>query len=512
MRWNEACLLARVLIEELDRPGIERRQTHISTVFLLERDVYKLKKPVDLGFLDFRTLEQRRVACAAEVALNARLAPGVYQGVVPLTERDGTLVDWAVHMRRLPDARRADVLLESGALQAAELDAVASTLAGFHAACPVAPAQHADPRIVRFNVEENFEQTSERLAGGGDLLRGDQVRELVAWQTGFLRDHWTLFEQRAASGRVRDGHGDLRLDHVYLHVDAIARAPLVIDCIEFNERFRYGDVCADIAFLSMDLASRGRVDLAERFVARYARESHDYDLYALVDFYESYRAFVRAKVSLMMGDETEARRYLLLALSADRRALLAPSVVCVGGTIAAGKSTIAERLGDAMSAPVIDADRTRKAMLGVAPTAPLHATAWHGAYDPTFTALVYTELVRRADVVLASGRPVVLDASFRSGDLRAAARRLAQRRGVPFVFVECRAPREVCLQRLAERERAPSVSDGRRAIVDEFSRSWEPPAELPDAELIVLDTTLPVREAIHRLRRRVQTWPRGLVA
>jgi aminoglycoside phosphotransferase family enzyme/predicted kinase len=472
-----------------------------------------VKRAVSLGFLDFRTIEARRAACDAEVRLNARLAPGVYRGVVAIARGadgrariggDGDVIDWAVHMRRMPDEARADVMLERGALSEEQIDCVAERVAAFHASarCDAETSRFGTRSAIAANVEENFAQTSIDA-----FVRREEADEIVAWQRAFLAEHATRFDARIASKRIRDGHGDLRLEHVYF-----GPTPIVLDCIEFNDRFRFADVCADLAFLSMDLASHGRVDLAERFLARYARASNDFDMYALVDFYESYRAFVRAKICAMRGDAPGARRHLLLALSADRRSLLAPAVVAVGGIIASGKSTIAERLGDAMGAPVVEADRTRKAMLGVAPTERIAESAWHGAYDPAFTDRVYAEVLRRAGVVLAAGRPVVLDASFRSKSMRAAARALAQSHGVPFHFVECRADAATCRSRLAARAKSSAISDGRIEIFDDFVAKFEPPDEIADVERTVLDTTHPPAESLATLRARLDTWPVGLNA
>src|SRR4029453_13548021 len=203
------------------------------------------------------------------------------------------------------------------------------------------------------------------------------------------------------------------------------------------------DTCADVAFLSMDLSRLGRTDLAERFLARYARDANDYDLYRLVDFYESYRAYVRAKIACLRirqtrGDralEREARTCLLLALSADRPPLAPAAVIAVGGLPGSGKTTITDQLSREIGCPAIDADRTRKHLLGVSPTTSLRSAAWTGAYDPSVSGRVYGEMIRRADAVLGSGRSVVLDASFRSVGLRAMARGLAERRGLPFRFV-----------------------------------------------------------------------------
>jgi predicted kinase len=349
----------------------------------------------------------------------------------------------------------------------------------------------------------------------------------VRWQSAFLRERRALFSSRIREKHVRDGHGDLRLEHAYFWPPAEVKGErpiIILDCIEFNERFRFADTCADIAFMSMDLAANGRVDLAERFIARYAREANDFDLYGVIDFYEGYRAFVRGKIAAMRANDpaasadararahAEARRYFLMALSADRRSLLAPEVVCVGGVIASGKSTIADRIGAALGAPVVDADRARKFMLGVAPTEHVNDGAWSGAYDPQLTEHVYEEVLRRARIVLCSGRPVVLDASFRSVHLRAAARELASDHGVPFRFVECRAPLDVCRARLVRREKDGDVSDGRLEIFDDFVAHVEPVTELPETEHIVVDTQRRIDENLRTLSSTLGAWPAGFNA
>ena len=519
------------LKEDLLRPAayaggatcVELAETHVSWVFLVGGDVYKVKKPVDLGFLDFHTVELRRRACEAEVRLNARLAPQVYRGVVPVrvgadgrhsVGGPGTTVDWAVHMTRLPDAQRADVLLARGELDEASLDAVARRLAAFHAGarCDAETSAFGSVEAVGRSVLENFAQTRGQVAR---YVRPLEAAEIEGKQTAFLRDRAALFEARVEAGRVRDGHGDLRLEHVYLDGDQVT----ILDCIEFSERLRFGDVAADVAFLSMDLAWNGRVDLAERFLALYARHANDFDLYPLVDFYEGYRAYVRAKVAMLLAAdegasealraraEHEARRYLLLSLAVGRTPLLAPALICVGGLIGAGKSTVAEHVARVLSAPVVDADRTRKHLAGVAPTSHLAGGAWDGAYDLAVTARVYAEVLRRAGVVLSSGRPVVVDASFRSRGMRRLARDLARSRGVPCRFVECTVARDVGRARLARREVEQGVSDARLPLFDEFAARFEPFDELEAAEHLVLDTGRPWPETRARLDDQMGGWP-----
>jgi aminoglycoside phosphotransferase family enzyme/predicted kinase len=505
--------------------SVELRETHVSRVFLTEGEVFKVKKPVRFTFLDFSTLEARRRACEAEVLLNSRLAAGTYLGLVPvrLDEQgrhhfgpSGEVVDWAVHMLRLPDALRGDERLAAGTLTTKRIDDVASFLADFHARarCDADTSEWGSLEALARNVRENFDEVDAAREG---LLTPAQATELTSWQLDFLRDRERVFERRIEDGRIRDGHGDLRLDHLYLGDDGELT---IVDCIEFSARFRCADVAADVAFLSMDLAAHGHVELAERFLARYARASDDYDLYAVIDFYESYRAYVRGKVSALTARQTsselaeharaDARRHFALALSAGRRSLLAPVVVAVGGVIASGKSTIADALADRLSAVVIDADRTRKHLARLAPTTRDTSAAFEGLYDPAMTDRVYAEMMHRASTVLESGRPVILDASFRTEELRRAARELASEHGVPFLMVDRRVRPEVCRERLERRERETSVSDGRLAIFDAFRARVEAPEELSAAELLVLDTERPVEQSLAVLDERLAAWPPGL--
>ncbi len=447
--------------------AVEARETPLSRVYLLDDDVLKVKKPVNLGgFFDLRSLAQREAACVAEVKLNQRFAPDVYKGVVPIVRRDGRLVvggegdivEYAVHMTRLRDEERADRLLGSGALGRPEIDAIARRIAEIHAVAPSVDGERwGSLEAIAHNVEESFAQTRRVLEHY--LARGD-ANDVVRFQTRFLRDHAALFQRRVASGHIRDGHGDLRLQHVYMNEGDVT----IIDCIELNERFRVADVCSDVACLSMDLAAHARVDLAERLLSTYARETGDYEIYGVVDFYESYRAFVRGKIAALLAADpsksaaarrvaaAEARKYFVLALVCGRRDLLAPSVIAVGGTDNAAKRAIAERIRDETSASVVvDVD---------------------------------ADVLLHANVVLGSGRSVVLDATFRTPATRRAARGLAARHQVPFLFVEC--------------------TSGASTIDTE--------GELHPDEHIVVDATQPVDGALTLVRSRIATWPHGLTA
>lgn len=497
--------------------GMQLRETHISEVFLTRDTVYKVKKPVQLGFLDFSTIEKRKAACEAEVLLNRRLAQSVYRGIVPVTQRgkgphklggEGPIVDWAVEMRRLADSDAADVRLRNGRLERGDLQRIAAHLADFHrrARCDAETSRFGEPEAITANVVENFEQTR---TSAPRFLPEKELAAVERWQLGFLEREAGRFKARVAAQRVRDGHGDLRLEHCYL--DAIGNVE-IIDCIEFNERFRYGDVCADIAFLAMDLTWHERPDLSEALLAFYASAADDHDLYGVVDFYESYRAYVRGKVSTMLEEDSsanhtararaaaQARKYYLLAEACTREPIERPKLYVVLGMIASGKSAVARELSGLINAPVIEADRVRKHSLGIAPDTPWHDQPFAGHYTEEQTDAVYAELMRRAEVVLRSGRSVILDASFRARRQRTAARELAGRAGVKIQFIACSAPEELCKKRLQERAAHSNASDGRLEILDAFARSFEPLDDLPAGELRRIDTSASMAETTRRLQ------------
>jgi len=497
-------------------------ETHVSWV-LLGPDVYKIKKPVVLPFLDFSGFEAREEACRNEVKINRRLAPRTYLGVVPVRRRSdgrftfgaaGSIVDWSVRMRRLDETMRADVLLARAELDVARVDALACAIAAFHADAEAngTIAGAGSPVVVEHHVNENF-----AALRALDLVPAATLEEIERWQHAFLRGQKGRFEARMRGGFVRDGHGDLRLEHVFFLKGGDDFE--IIDGIEFDDRYRFGDVCADIAFFAMDLARLGRVDLAERFIATYARVANDFDVYGVLDFYESYRACIRAKIAGVAArtrfdrDEDaarEARRDLLLASAAQKRALLPPILVAVAGGIATGKSTLAERIALDLGAPIVDADRTRKHMTGRRPTEHRGEGAWTGVYDPAFSELVYAEVLRRAEVVLSSGRAVVVDASFRTAAARAQARELASRCNVPFRLVECLASLETCRERVRERAKTGTVSDATPELVDDFASRFEPITELPPTEHVRVDTSGAAGDPIAVAESLIATWPPGL--
>jgi aminoglycoside phosphotransferase family enzyme len=276
---------------------IELIQTHISFVFLTEKYVYKIKKPVNFGFLDFSTLEKRHVYCEKELQLNRRLCPSLYLEVVPINKSDkitiggdGKTVEYAVKMRRLPQERLMSQLLQNDQINEKIIDNIAAIVAKFHSKAQTSPEidTFGGLEIVRTNWNENFVQTQKYI--GQTIPHADY--EFIQQKTNcFMDTNQVLFERRVADGRVRDCHGDLYSNNIFV-TDQIC----IFDAIEFNDRFRYSDIASDVAFLAMDLDYQNRSDLSDYFIKQYNLYSKDTQLTLMVPFYKCYRAYVRGKV------------------------------------------------------------------------------------------------------------------------------------------------------------------------------------------------------------------------
>ncbi len=308
---------------------VELMQTQMSFVFLADDYVYKVKKPVDLGYLDYTTLEKRHFYCQREVELNRRLCPDAYLGILPVTGHGGQIifggqgeaVEYAVKMRRLPQAMMMNALLANDKVTPEMLAGVAEKLAEFHrqAETSASISTFGGLDTITVNTEENFTQTEKYL---GHTISREQYQRIRAYTNRFIQGNAALFKKRMAEGRIKDCHGDLHAAHICF-CDSIC----IYDCIEFNDRFRYCDVASEVAFLAMDLDHYGRADLSGDFVNAYVTRSQDEELRALLDFYKGYRAYVRGKVESFKLDDphispeekagvlTVARHYFELAES-----------------------------------------------------------------------------------------------------------------------------------------------------------------------------------------------------
>jgi hypothetical protein len=498
---------------ELLRTEVSRIETPLAWVFLDEREAWKFKKPLHVGSIDWRTPTARRDACEAEARLGRRLAPGVHRGVEPVRETPdgrrrlagtGPVVDWVLRMARLPNGHRADERLRAGRLEEGEVARLAQHLAVLHDAAHLDPgaSRHAGPDAIARRV--------------GSIL-GEEPHQIATEQKSFLEAHRDWFEARITSGRVREGHGDLHLENVWIDD---AGAVLMLGCAEGIESQQGGDVCAEVAGLSVDLAGRGRTDLAERLLADYAGASDDYALYRVVDFYERDRTCQRARLQALLADDPRAktaerasaarqiRRLHQLACATARRPLLPPALVALGGLVASGKSTLARALASRLAAPRVVSDHTRDILLGDTLSRKVHEANWAESLAPGFENAVYDAILQRAELVLDSGRSAVLDGCFGSVRHRRAARALAHRHRVPFRFVECRVDAGTAQRRLAERDVAePEGHRGWGSIYDALAVRWEPADEIAPEEHVVLDTARPLEESVAAIEAQLPLWP-----
>jgi uncharacterized protein len=456
-------------------------ETHTAVLFFLADRVYKLKKPVDLGFLDFRSRADREAVCHREVELNRRLAPDVYLGVADIHGPDGRPCDHLVVMRRLPDQRRLSTLIRSGAAVSDDLRRLARMLAAFHATARRGPLISAEG--TREALLGRWDATFAQLRPfHGEVLDAGAAAEVETRTHEFLAGRDPLFADRVAHGHIVDGHADLIADDIFCLDDG----PRVIDCLEFDDRLRYVDVLDDAAFLAMDVEHLGATRPAEAFLDRYAEFSGDNAPAALRHHYIAYRAFVRAKVGCLryaQGDESAAgdvRAYTDLTL----RHLRAGEVrlIVVGGPPATGKTTLSGRVADRLGAVVLSSDHVRKELAGLDPVASAAASYRQGIYSPSWTDHTYAELYRRARRLLERGETVVLDASWTDAGHRRAARELAAETYSAVVELRCAAATATVIDRLARR--TGDASDADASIAAAMSADADP---WPQARQIITD-------------------------
>ena len=493
---------------------VDMRQTQMSLLFFAGDFVYKVKKPVNLGYLDYSALSSRKWFCEQEVLLNQRLCRNIYIGVVPITiekgqarvEGNGKAVEYAVKMLRLPQARMLDQLLQQGLVTPALIKKVASRVAGFHAVAAATPeiAAFGSVDTIRGNSDENFAQTRPNI---GRTITGSTHAVLERYCSGYLDSRRALLAQRVTDRHIRDCHGDLHAAHVCL-TDEVC----IYDCIEFNDRFRYGDVASEVAFLAMDLDRFCRNDLSRVFVDSYVTYSSDTGVTELLPFYACYRAMVRGKVEgfklndpLIPQDERNAATWLARTYFelARRYASGSGLLVVMSGVTGSGKSTVAQRLAELLAGTVFSSDIIRKQLAGLRPEQHAYEPFGHGIYSAEWTSKTYDELLRLAEPILTAGGCAILDASFLHDVERAHAAATALRAQARMLLVECTAPRKVILGRLATRGSSGGVSDGRPEILEEQLARSEPVRGLPNGSCLTIDTSRSIDLIMEELWERI---------
>ncbi len=469
---------------------IQSIQTHISWVFIASPFVFKVKKPVNFGFLDFSSLEKRRHFCQREVELNRRLCPKVYLGVVPIYrtgsdfsfKADGEVAEYSVKMKQLPRGCFLSELLAKGLVGQKEINRVISCLHRFYES--ETPSQEIEewgtPEKLKISTDENFVQVE---SFAGKTISPAAFETIRHFTNTFYAAHGNLFRERILRHRIRDCHEDLHLDHIHITPEATT----IFDCIEFNDRFRFIDIANDLAFLAMDFDFEGRSDLANLLLQTAARDFRDPEMLNVSDFYKCYRAFVRGKVESIQAIEPEtanpdphlkqAARYFRLALRyavSDSE----PLVLVVMGRVGTGKTTVASQLGSELDWPVFSSDQIRKTLAGIPWTERTATERRDEVYSEQMTEQTYKQLVEHGLAAVESHGGVVLDATFSSRAHREFLRKECEKTHFGFQFVELDVDLGEIERRLrARNESTGEISDARLEDLEKLSASYEPPSE-----------------------------------
>jgi aminoglycoside phosphotransferase family enzyme/predicted kinase len=528
IRYQDTALLP-AMVRAMMNPGfyadgsnkVELRQTHISYVLLTDDWVYKIKKPVRFPFLDCLRLERRYFFCAEEVRLNSRLSPSVYLGVFaifkhhdrfvlgPRVEQEHPeAVEYAVKMRRLPDDRMLDRMVARGLVDARVIRSIAARIAQFHSGATQSGAQTYSSAAALWGGMISEIAQNERFVGHS--LEQKQFAAIDGFCRSFISSHWRLLDDRVRTGRVREGHGDLRAEHICLNAGGIE----VIDCVEFSEGLRYSDVASEIAFLAMDLERLQAAPLAEQLVEAYAELTGDEDLPLLVPFYKCCRACVRGKVESLrsleqeIGAEAQAEARQLargyFALASGYAQACAPALIVICGLSGTGKSTIARMLQHRTGFQILNSDRVRKQLAGVSPHDHPHSPYKEGMYSDGFSKMTYDAMLAGAGKLLESGRGAIIDATFKSSADRLKAFALAADLRLPVIFVECVVSTEEIARRLIQRakEADDEVSDATVEIHELQRAEFEPIVEIPARNHLTIDNA---RESRERIIPRIET-------
>ncbi len=477
---------------------VEIIQTHISAVFLTGTYAYKIKKPVDFGFLDFSTLEKRKHFCSEEIRLNKRLAPDIYLEVVPITKEQnhivingsGTPVEYAVKMKQFPQKNIMTTQLQQHKITKQTIEELGNILIGFYiqAAHNKEIDSYGKPESVQQNIDENFEQTQNII---GTVINKETYTFIKKANDTFFTYNKNLFDQRIKEDKIRECHGDLHSGNI-----VISTKPIVFDCIEFNKRFRYIDIASDIGFLAMDLDYQNHPYLSSHLIHHYLIHSNDTTLHNVLNFYKSYRAYVRGKViGFQLNDphiETDKKQTLInigkkyfefshyyASLFLQDLQQKKPLLMLVGGLSGTGKSTIAQKLAIDYHAILLNTDVVRKKIHNIDIYEKHHDAPNTGLYNPKKVEETYKKVLELAEQHLKEGHNVVLDATFQQQKHRTHAHQLAQHHNSQFLQIQCICDEDVIQQRLQKRVQEQNASDARWEIYLQQKKTFEPFQQTP---------------------------------
>jgi aminoglycoside phosphotransferase family enzyme/predicted kinase len=518
--------VSRKLIDGLVRPSayphptrrVELLETHCAWVLLTGEFAFKIKKPVDFGFLDYSTLEKRRFFCQEEIRLNRRFAPQIYLDVVairgeseqPHIEGDGPVLEYAVRMRQFPADGLLSQLAETGRLQAAHIDQMIERIAEFHRTTGSASPEsdYGDPARIHHWVVENFEHVRSAISSAEDLQQLARLRQWVEQERVRLD---TLLRSRKRDGFIRECHGDLHLGNLTL-IDGVVT---LFDCIEFNPELRWIDVISEVAFLIMDLQERGYAGFANRFLNGYLQHTGDYEGIGVLPYYLVYRAAVRAKVAVLRAQQAapaspvlrHARReyHEYASLAGQYTQPRRPALLITCGLSGSGKSTLAGQLCEQLGLIQLRSDLERKRLAGLAALDSSRSALGAGIYTPDQTEQTYRRLAQLAAAVVGAGYTALVDATFLRRRHREMFRQLAEDQGLPFAILDCQAPEAELRRRIRRRQAGGAdASEANLQVLDAQLAGREPLDGDETARAIRVDTSAPEHFAalLDELRQR----------
>ena len=498
-------------------------QTHTSWVFLTGGMVYKIKKPVFFGFLDYTTLEARKFFCEEEFRLNRRLSPDIYLAVVPIVERrvsasdktgkiffsgKGKVIDYAVKMKELPQEKLMTELLKQDNITYATADEIAKIIARFHQAAETDAAinQFGSMETVKFNWDENFAQTEEFI---GKTVGSATFRLIKKSVNKFMAVNLALFNKRINEGRIKQCHGDLHSKNIF-----VTNKVYIFDGIEFNQRFSCCDTASEIAFFAMDLDYYGKHNLSNFLIDRYLQHTKDYELLALLDFYKCYRAYVRGKVTgFNLNDKgigvkdkaiaaQTAQRYFDLSARYAKNLFTSPKLIVMIGLPGVGKTHFALELAQKINAYHLRTDIIRKELMHI-PLNEHHFTGYGtGIYTSNISGQTYEELYNRTRIYLSFGKTCILDATFSLEKARRAAAKIAEEFKATFLMIDCYSPDKIVFKRMAKRERGFDFSDANPEVYKAMKKNFDP---VPRAKNVVkVDTSKPLKPYIKKIEAKLQ--------
>ena len=476
-----------------DIKSVETIETHISYIFLTGNFAYKIKKPVNYGFLDFSTLEKRKFYCFEELKLNKRLCPEIYIEILPITKNNnlielngkGKVLEYALKMKEFPQEKLMKNLLKKGKITTKEIKKINKILINFYITSKTTDEINRYGKIenIKKNIIENFNQTKSFI---NKTISEDNYNYINKSVNLFFKKNKKLFNKRILNKNIHDCHGDLHTGNIVITKNKI----YIFDCIEFNKRFRYCDTASDLGFLAMDLDYLNYPYTSSFMMKNYIENSNDHDILQILNFYKSYRAYVRGKVnSFNLNNTIKKEKYNIILNEANKYFELSkyysslvridikkkkPLFFIICGLTGTGKSTLSMKISIDYNAKIINTDIIRKKIAGMNIFEKHYNDFNTGLYSPNNISSTYEKVIKKARQYLNNDENVIIDATFQKNEYREMVNEIAEEFDVTPIIIQCVAPENIVKKWLEERLKTKTVSDGRWEIYQSQKKIFEP--------------------------------------